>query len=181
MRHATDYIGVDIQSSGHDHSESKVDFFWDGNRLPFPDDYFDAVVSFEVFEHIFEPHNVLRELNRVTKRGGSLLISTPFQYGEHEQPYDFARYTSFGLAYILGAGGFEVSHLVKTGSVYMVLGQIIVDVIDHVTPRVPLLGLAFKIILSAPVILASIIFTKIWPPKSEDRYFLNLVVAARKI
>ena len=86
-----EYVGVDLEFTGHDHAESKVDVFWDGKTLPFDENYFDACVSFEVFEHIFEPDAVLAELSRVLKPGGSLLITTPFVYGEHEVPFDFAR------------------------------------------------------------------------------------------
>src|SRR5271165_6736377 len=48
--HATEYVGADLEGTGHDHSDSRVDVFYDGRSLPFPDGQFDAVVSFEVFE-----------------------------------------------------------------------------------------------------------------------------------
>ena len=94
--HADKYIGCDVEVSGHNHSDSKIDYFFDGKKLPFSDGTFDAVVSFEVFEHVFNLPEILTEINRVTKEKGTLLISIPFAYGEHEIPYDFARYTSFG-------------------------------------------------------------------------------------
>lgn len=47
------------------------------DKLPFPDNFFDLVVSFEVIEHLINPDNMLREARRVLKRGGFLLISTP--------------------------------------------------------------------------------------------------------
>jgi ubiquinone/menaquinone biosynthesis C-methylase UbiE len=49
-------------------------------NLPFPDNYFDTVVSFEVLEHI--PKNtelkMFSEINRVLKKGGILYLSTPY-------------------------------------------------------------------------------------------------------
>lgn len=51
---AVSYIGCDTQNSGHDHYNSKVDYFYDGKTLPFADEQFGAVVPFEVFEHIFD-------------------------------------------------------------------------------------------------------------------------------
>ena len=51
----------------------------DGLKLPFKDDSFDVVLSFQVIEHI-EPRNVLdylSEIRRVLRRGGTFLVSTP--------------------------------------------------------------------------------------------------------
>jgi len=47
------------------------------DKLPFPDEYFDLAISFEVIEHLMNPDNMLREANRVLKKGGILLVSTP--------------------------------------------------------------------------------------------------------
>ena len=103
-----EYIGCDVEKSGYDHSNSKIDYFFDGKNLPFGDGTFDAVVSFEVFQHVFNLPEALKEINRVTKDSGTLLISIPSAYHEHELPYDFARYTSFGIVKILKDSGYEV-------------------------------------------------------------------------
>lgn len=42
-----------------------------------------------------EPNVAMRELARVTKPGGQVWLSAPLFYEEHEQPYDFHRYTQF--------------------------------------------------------------------------------------
>ena len=51
-----------------------------GIEIPYPDNYFDTVVSFEVLEHI--PKNtenkMFSEINRVLKKNGKLYLSTPF-------------------------------------------------------------------------------------------------------
>ncbi len=49
----------------------------DGNSLPFADESFDAIVSFETIEHTADPHAFLAELRRVLRTGGALVISTP--------------------------------------------------------------------------------------------------------
>jgi ubiquinone/menaquinone biosynthesis C-methylase UbiE len=45
--------------------------------LPWPDDSFDAVLSTEGIEHLENRHAYLRELFRVLKSGGTLLVTTP--------------------------------------------------------------------------------------------------------
>lgn len=41
----SEYIGVDIEVSGHPHKDSKIDVFYNGSYIPFGDDYFDAVMA----------------------------------------------------------------------------------------------------------------------------------------
>jgi SAM-dependent methyltransferase len=45
--------------------------------LPYPDGFFDAVVSLEGIEHLETPAVCLREFARVLRPGGALILSTP--------------------------------------------------------------------------------------------------------
>jgi len=49
----------------------------DGRNLPFGDENFDIVTSFETIEHVHERDQFLKELSRVLKPEGTLLLSTP--------------------------------------------------------------------------------------------------------
>ena len=51
--------------------------FYDGKTLPFPDQHFDRVGALNVLEHVEEPESFLRELVRVTKIGGRVVVSSP--------------------------------------------------------------------------------------------------------
>lgn len=52
--------------------------------LPFEDNYFDAVTCLDVIEHVFEPVDLIKEIFRVLKKGGFLIISTPnIRYWHH--------------------------------------------------------------------------------------------------
>lgn len=48
-----------------------------GNQLPYENDFFDIIVSFETIEHTDNPEFFLTELKRTMKKNGTLLISTP--------------------------------------------------------------------------------------------------------
>jgi SAM-dependent methyltransferase len=57
-------------------------------------------------EHLKEPSLFLSECYRILKTGGWLFITLPFMWQVHEAPYDFFRYTRFGLGYLLEKNGF---------------------------------------------------------------------------
>lgn len=177
---AEEYIGVDIEDSGHNHEDSKVDLFWDGVSLPFEDNYFDSVVSFEVFEHVFNPSEVFKEIRRVLKPGGTLLMSTPFIYGEHEQPFDFARYTSFGIKHMLEINDFNVIEAKKTGSFHSVAIQTTIAYLEKATPKIWFVGFAVRSAIQVLLLTIAVIHNAVTKPKDDETHFFNLVVRAKK-
>lgn len=74
------YIGVDVSIEGVRMAQSlglDARVLEDTERLPFPDDTFDAVVCVEVLEHLFLPHASASEILRVLKPNGVLIATTP--------------------------------------------------------------------------------------------------------
>lgn len=69
---------VDICDTRKPEFSSGYDFLLvDGKRLPFRDETFEVVVSFDVIEHVDEDLLFLSEAYRVLKRGGTLALGTP--------------------------------------------------------------------------------------------------------
>ena len=60
-----------------------------GERLPFRDGAFDAVLSLHVLEHVKNPFVCARELARVLKPGGMLYAFTPYVVSVHGYPFHF--------------------------------------------------------------------------------------------
>jgi SAM-dependent methyltransferase len=87
---------------------TEPDYVCDLAAIPVEGDRFDHVLLTQVLEHIPEPQKVLAELHRVMKPGATLWLTAPLFYAEHEKPYDFFRYTQFGLRHLLQGAGFEV-------------------------------------------------------------------------
>lgn len=108
------YIGCDIAESGHDEEDKMADVFYDGHTLPFEAESFDAVLSTQVMEHVEYFDEVFREIVRILKKNGIIIMSIPFAGEEHEQPYDFRRFTSFGIRSIFEKNGFEILELRKS-------------------------------------------------------------------
>ena len=103
-RVATQYVGVDWSNTIH---TLRADIIADLNeRLPIADSVADTVVSFQVLEHLSEPQTMLDEAHRILRRGGRIVLTVPFQWWVHEAPYDYFRFTSFGLLHMLSKAGF---------------------------------------------------------------------------
>jgi SAM-dependent methyltransferase len=122
--HTEEYVGLDFQGEGHSHEGENVDVFYDGNTIPFPDNYFDSILCSEVFEHLFSLDQLLIEMNRVLKPGGKILITCPFVWNEHEAPIDFARYTQYALTFLLEKNNFKVLKKDKKGTFIETITQI---------------------------------------------------------
>jgi SAM-dependent methyltransferase len=120
----TEYVGVDFEGEGHSHHDEQIDVFYDGKTIPFPDNNFDSVLSTEVFEHIFNLEEVLKEIHRVMRPGAKLLFTCPFVWGLHEVPVDFARYTPYAIRHLLERNGFKVLSVEKTGNALEAINQL---------------------------------------------------------
>lgn len=118
------YIGLEYDTPNN-RMNKNAEFFYDGNKFPFGDGEFDSVLTNQVLEHVFNPDNFLKEINRVLKDDKHLLLTVPFVWDEHEQPYDYARYSSFGLKHLLNKNGFEVVISIKSVNDIRVIFQML--------------------------------------------------------
>ena len=79
--------------------------------MPFADDHFDVAVCLDVIEHIEDEQGALRELYRVVRPGGSLLITVPayqWLWSEHDEiNHHQRRYTRATLSAAAAAAGWE--------------------------------------------------------------------------
>ena len=173
---AKSYIGIDIEVSGHNHKDSKVDIFYDGKLLPFPDNSFDSVVCFEVLEHVFNIDEVCAEISRVLKPNGLFLGTLPFVWEEHEVPYDFARYTSYGIKHIFSRNNFHVVDLLKSTTYVLTVGQLLITYIaQNISPRSRYLSWAFRILVIFPLNLVVLLANFILP-KRYSLYCSNIML-----
>ena len=79
-----------------------VDVVADAEHLPFPPDTFRRVECDAVLEHVHNPEQVMREIQRVLAPRGFVHLVTPFCHPRHEYPGDFRRFTIDGLKELAG-------------------------------------------------------------------------------
>jgi SAM-dependent methyltransferase len=169
---ASEYIGLDMQGRN-----KHADRSYDGKTFPFSDGEFDAVLTSEVLEHVFNPDEFLSEINRVLRDGGVLLLTVPFVWDEHEQPFDYARYSSFGLRHLLESHGFKIIEHRKTMDDIRVIFQLVNAYIYKKTVTGSWrMNLLLTVILMAPFNVLGELFAKILPNNS-DLYLDNIILA----
>lgn len=183
------YVGLDVADNpGHPHEGEDIDVFYDGKKIPFGDNYFDSVFSSEVFEHVFNLEDMLREINRVMKMDGKILVTCPFAIFEHECPNDYARYTSFAMKHLFEKYGFEVIYLDKVGNSLEVITQFITMYVYLNIPlwvrRVLILKyLSYGVVVFSSTVLNffALVFGKILPDNKFNALYLNNVVLCKKV
>jgi len=110
---STSSHGLEIDQP-RNRSNPNVTHWYDGRIFPIADQTYTGVICSQVLEHAFEPELLLSEIYRVLEPGGRLLLTIPFFWPEHEQPYDSQRFTSFGLISRLEKLGFQNITVEKT-------------------------------------------------------------------
>lgn len=176
---STEYIGLEIDTP-ENHARKQADFFYDGHNMPFENFSFDSIVCNEVLEHVFNPDDFLEESHRVLRGGGYMLISIPFVWDEHEQPYDYARYSSFGIKYLLEKHGFEVIYQEKTNNGIEVIFQLInAYIYKKLCTNGKILRFFTIFTLCSFFNILGLVFSCILP-KNNDLYLDNVILARKK-
>ena len=118
----TSYVGVDIEQS----HLKKVDIICPATAIPLPDNSFDTVFSTQTIEHVFDHRLLLQEAFRLLRPGGHLILSGPFYWPLHEEPYDFFRFTRYGFEQLLQQAGFSVLLVRENGGTWALTGQALI-------------------------------------------------------
>lgn len=97
----------------------KIDFVSDILNIPVPDKSYDVILCTEVIEHIPDPIAAIKEISRILKPGGKLLITAPLQSGLHQEPYHFyGGYTKYWYQKFLSENDLTDMDIEPNGSLY---------------------------------------------------------------
>ena len=96
------YVGIDIEAGPN------VDVVMVSEYIvPLPDNYFDALITGQCFEHVRNPFKLMAEASRIVKPGGMILAVAPNTMGEHRFPLDCWRYMGDGWRALFEESGIE--------------------------------------------------------------------------
>ncbi len=115
------------------------------------------------------------------KKDAQILITVPFCWNEHEVPYDFGRYTSFGIKHLLEKHGFTVIENRKSGRFSQVISQLSLLYIYEVLKKaISHKGLHYllSLLFIVPINITGSIVCFILP-RNRSLYFNNVVLAKK--
>lgn len=121
------YTAIDLAIGDRTWDYSRIDAVADLEQLPFRDGCFQGAVNVVVLEHTKRPGQVLKEIGRVLEPGGRLLLIVPQEWGVHQIPHDYFRFTCHGLELLLREAGFTSFTIAPVGGFFTLLGRRLLD------------------------------------------------------
>jgi SAM-dependent methyltransferase len=168
-----DYAAIDVEGEGYKKEDKFPDRYFDGLNIPYGDHAFDAAICTEVLEHSPKPEKLTAEIARVLKPKGKAYISAPFVWYEHPAPYDFRRFTNYGLKKLLEKD-FVVEKIVPTSGVFGCVGQLLSTlIIENFKPKNALTYPLVCSLVCAPIMIFFLVLEMIF-----GRRYLTLGWAA---
>lgn len=173
----TSWVGFDVPENDladvHGYAES----------LPFADASFDTVLCTEVLEHVAEPKRALCEMSRVLRDGGTLILTTPQSFCVHEAPFDFYRYTTYGLAHLLDEAAFQIIKSSPLGTSFRVAAMAANSTLYNVGERLVPTNPRFGRVLFAPLyVLNNLLAEAVSVIAPDEKSAIgNGVIASRRV
>lgn len=103
--------------------------------LDFEAESFDTIILSDVLEHLPEPMLVFQEVARILKPGGKVILTTPFLYWLHEEPFDYFRFTHHAFEFFASESQLEVTESRMVGGYGPVLADIFSKVSKKASPN----------------------------------------------
>jgi SAM-dependent methyltransferase len=119
------YISQDLCVNGDNTNWnfSHIDIKSDASDMPIEENTFDYILCTSVLEHLSHSGKAFREFSRVLRKKGRLFLIVPLTVGEHHEPFDYFRFTQFGLKLLAQENGFDVIEIKRQGGFFIFLSQ----------------------------------------------------------
>lgn len=118
-------IGCDVIQS----SNNRADLLCEATSLPFTKNLFNTVFCTQVMEHVFDHGKLLSECHRVLKSDGYLVLTVPFCWELHEEPFDFFRFSKHGLQQLFEDAGFTDITIKPNGGKWAAAFQMLLNTV----------------------------------------------------
>ena len=168
------YVGVDLGVGDASWDYRGLGAIADLGALPFAAASFDACVNIVTLEHVREPAVAIREMGRVLRPRGPLLLAVPHEWEVHQAPHDYFRFTAHGVRYLLEEAGFGDLHIEPVGGFFRLLARRLLNGLRFFPA--PLVPLAALLLAPPALVLPALDFL------DRDRVFtLGYICTARKL
>lgn len=122
----------------------KIDYLSDICNIPVKNQSFEIVLCTEVLEHVPEPISAIKEIYRILKPGGTLLLTAPLGSGLHQVPFHFyGGYTPFFYKKVLNDVGFNKIEVTPNGGFYSLFSQELIRLVRRSAPWKSLINFLF--------------------------------------
>ncbi len=102
-------------------ASTNPDYCCSAESIPVGPNVYTQVLLAEVIEHLRDPETVLKEVYRVLEKGGVLIMTMPFLYAIHADPYDYQRWTPEKIKIEMNLAGFDRVDIRPMGSIFSVI------------------------------------------------------------
>ena len=92
-----------------------VDHVADLQKAGLPDAQYDSIFCTQVLQNLTEPEQAIREMARMLKPGGRVVISVPHLVWLHNEPHDYWRFTGHGMRRLVEKAGMRVIEIEPVG------------------------------------------------------------------
>lgn len=169
-----EHVGLDREQPFN--VKARVDMIGTAYEIPVEDGYFDCALSTAALEHLAEPELALRECFRVLRPGGKVIYTVPLIWHIHSAPWDYFRFTKYGLEHLFEKVGFRIVKVDALAGFWVTVGQLSVYYLYRFRrgplrkiPIIPMVGVAIQLLAWA--------LDKL--DRAEDWTWMYLVVAEK--
>ena len=168
----TFHVGTDLRPR----PDSPPTVCSDSLYLPFKAESFDTVLCTQVLEHVRDPFKLMHEVSRVLKLNGHAIFTMPATWPLHEEPYDYFRYTRYGLEELSRINGLNIVKLEERGGGIAAIAQLTAALLYDVFGKNRLTRVTMKVALF-PLLSMSLLLDRVF---YYPKFTLGYLMVARK-
>jgi len=181
-----EYKGIDFKDYlvNKDFWARKPDYFFSNGysktlTLPFKNESFDNVVSFQVLEHHPNPQKLISEMFRIVKKKGYILLTVPFLGGIHEEPHDYQRFTKYGLIELFKPYKCKILEIKEQGALFSTISMLLNEYLNNFAAKNKLFYF-ISVLIYLPFLLLSYVSLLLDKIFKSDKIFFNYLILVKK-
>lgn len=180
------YEGIDFKkySKNISFELNKPDFYFHKDykknfKIPqFKNESYDIIAAFQILQLHEKPELFFSEAGRILKKGGYLIISSPFIWELCEEPNDFQRLTHYKIQKLCGENSMVILETIRRGGILSTVIQLIsLSLLDSTLPKMIRKGLHRILLLPFQYL---VYFYETHLPYSERKIFLGYTFLIKK-